>query len=302
MSMQLDMFPVMKERDFENKMNYELQMEEEKRNAFFDKVYKKVPRMPSKIEIIYVVCFSGAMGGLIWFLRCCGYLLEELFTCKTATYVLWNATFSSFITYSIIGILVCILIYWIYINKIKSMERRAKNEYNTEFVACEQRQQQIRNKYDALKANYNAEYEKKVKELSIKFANSISVENLADSIMPYFSQIIEETDRSSHIECIEVPLYFRVYLDRVEFSAYGGERVFSFEKNRINNLMGCYEQEAVARAASAEIVRQIEEKYPEENGIPVMCSYAINYTENISVNVGVIYKVWNSNYRNARGW
>lgn len=302
MSMQLDMFPSMKEKELDNKMNDELKVVEDTWVISLSN-YFKTPHIPEKATKVVWVLVAGAIGGFIWFMRCCGYALEELFTCKSVEYVLWDLTFGSFMVHAGICMLLCLLILILYENRIKLLDQRASNKLMSEADISEQKKQKIIKKYEELKLNYTAEFSKRVKSLSIQYANSVQVKNVADCMMDFFPQIIDEADRSSNIERVEVQLYFRVFIDSITFSAYGGERLYSFERNRVDNLKGCCEQEAIARAIGSEIINRIMAMYPDENGVPIIgCNYTMGYTENLSADVYIIYKAWNSNFRNLQSW
>lgn len=303
MSMQLDMFPSMKEKELDNKMNYELQIERNNRDSLYSNLIGNVPSMIKTSTIVLWGFGAGIAGGCIWFLRCCGYLLVEIFTCKPSEPKLWDLSFGSFMAHVGICMFLCLLICIIYAGRVKLLKQRAYNEYDSGADSFVQKNQKIIKKYEELKSNYNIEFNKRVKSLSVQYANSVQVKNVADCMMDFFPQIIDEADRSSNIERVEVQLYFRVFVDSITFSAYGGERLYSFERNRVDNLPGCCEQEAIARAIGSEVINRITAMYPDENGVPIIgCNFTLRYTENISADVYITYRAWNSNYRNLQSW
>lgn len=184
-----------------------------------------------------------------------------------------------------------------------------KSKYHTEMdeikkkIASTERSQYDRINNILSDARYQKEryletFDNDVKELSDQFATSETAKEVVNWMTEGFCKTINNADRRSHIEKVNIPFEFKVYTDRITCNL----GTYDFELKRCKKLDGASAQAALAKVIATALQLNIVMKYPKDisgTDISVLISY--EYCEKYPA-VTVTYSAANGKFKSAREW
>ena len=183
-------------------------------------------------------------------------------------------------------------------NQIASANQNAENRIALENENCDKAIARVREEanaqYQAYLNGFNAEAQK----MSVRFAESPLAVEVIDWMTSGFVKTIDNADRRSHIQEINIPFVFRTYRNKIECNL----GTFDFEIKRCDELETPLEQTALTRAIASAIQLNVTMKYPQDSsGTNVVTNIVYEY-KNDNVMATIVYTAPNGNYKATRGW
>ncbi len=145
---------------------------------------------------------------------------------------------------------------------------------------------------------YTEAFEKSAQEMSVQYAASSLAQSVISWMTSGFYRAIDAADRRPHIDIINVPFVFDVYVNKITCNL----GTFDFELQRCRNLNSPLEQAALARAIASSIQLNVVKKYPQDvTGSSVDVSISFSYAQDRPI-VTVSYVAQNLNYKPVADW
>ena len=184
------------------------------------------------------------------------------------------------------------------ISKLSLEEKRKKKELEKEVKKAKEEYQ---DKINKAKLEYEQEFERRVKNLSIKYIESdlIKEKRLVEWIMEGFGSHIDTADRNNYQKSVSVPYKFSVYTNKITCA----RGTFDFYTHRCQNFEYPEQQAAIASVIANELKIRTVMNYPKNiKDSETMVTYDIQYINNAVVEVTLTYSAINGNYKPLSSW
>lgn len=183
-----------------------------------------------------------------------------------------------------------------------SAKSRIESEQAASIRRCTKRKEEITSAIE----KYNSEFDKAVKNESLKFVESPLVAGISDWLADIFSRNIDRADRGSHIETVDVDMEF--YVKANEIVAIKNKNTneksdFNFNKHRYSSLDSSAKIAAAAKAIGQNLQMTLLEKYTQDvSGTPASIEVSGEDYSSGSAKITLWYKAVNDNYKPIQSW
>ena len=196
-----------------------------------------------------------------------------------------------------------------------------RKHISRKLAAVEKEMKGLRQKYDEQHAAvrreaaeeseaYRIAFEEEARKMSLRFAESETVDTVVEWAMKELIRKIDSVDRASHYEQIEILSELTVCTDRIRLDVWTKNEkhsssvgsVFSFEENRCRPLNSALERAALAHVLSSKLQVALMLQYPQDpsGSVPDM-AVSERYQKEDAI-ACVTYRAANLNYKAEKSW
>lgn len=149
--------------------------------------------------------------------------------------------------------------------------------------------------------DYFSQFQKDAIQTASAFCNNILVEEIASFLIDYLVRSVNNVDRNSDKEIINVDFGFEVEKSRIVLLGYYNT-FWDFEKHRYKPINTDIEQAAIAYAISNKLKNQFQSQYPKDiSGTTYNLTISQKYKGNKVIQI-ITYSCKNGYYICTRDW